>query len=507
MSSSPRDIGQRRGRMPRVGITVLLLSLSLLALARCSFYSDRAPATTQLPATATPGEAKGNSPATEPVPTATRVASVLGPAPVNDTTYIHPPFSQEQCGTCHDLTNKEDPTELWGPVVEVCRVCHWQVIDAEQPTHIHDPFPEGKCLTCHDPHASGEAFLLRAPQAQVCRECHAEVVEQPHPSIASEECLLCHNGHGSEQAAILREPQAVLCVRCHADHVREGAAFRPHAEEARECTLCHDPHIGDFQDRVAVDGCGECHAEVLAAAPRVPHDPVTDNECLECHVFHQEEEFALLAKSQPAVCRDCHEVGEPVKQTHPDIAPGECLLCHSGHGGEQKALLRKDERDLCSRCHEDQAVAIQTSVEPHFESDDLPLCDNCHNAHDGSQDPFQVTEGCAQCHTDESPPMSALRQASESIHKPVREEGCVACHDFHKLEADHPIGGVAVNDLCLECHDDLPHQAHPVSGEPDLWHGGELTCDSCHSPHDTPFDANLLVSGDALCLQCHTLGP
>lgn len=503
MNSIPPGTGLRfKGRL-LVGVAGLVTILFVLALARRSLFNQDMPTPTPPPVTVTPEEPPANSPPVQPQPTPTSPANVLGPASVTDTTYLHDPFAEEQCGTCHDLLNPGNPQQLWGPVVEVCRVCHWQVIDVEQPTHIHDPFPEGKCLTCHAPHASGEAFLFKAPQEQVCRECHEEPTEQPHPSVAPGECLLCHAGHGSEQQAILREPQATLCARCHADHTVENAAFGPHVEEARECTLCHKPHTGEFQDQAVVDGCRECHEDVMTAVQPVPHEPVTEGECLACHVFHQEEQFALLAKPQPAICRDCHELGEPVEQTHPDVALGECLLCHTGHGGEHMALLRKDERALCATCHEGQIAAVQTSVKPHFESGDLPLCDRCHNPHDGSQDPIEMTEGCAQCHADQAPPIPALRQASLSIHEPVREEGCVACHDFHKLEAGRPVVSVPVNDLCLECHADLPHEAHPVSGQPDPWHGGELSCNSCHSPHDTPFLANLLVSGDALCLQCH----
>lgn len=486
--------------------------LAIFALVRCSLFRQATP--TPPPATLAPLPPPEDLRPGRVVLPPTPPTAVLGPAPVTDSTYIHDPFARGQCGTCHDLHNPDNPETLWGPVAEVCRACHWQVIDVEQPTHIHDPFPEGECLSCHAPHASGQAFLLKAPQDQVCRECHEEPAEQPHPPIASEECLLCHSGHGSEQPAILREPQAMLCARCHADHTRENVAFRAHAEEVRECVLCHKPHTGEFQDQVVFNGCGQCHEDEVARVPPVFHEPVVDDECLTCHVFHQEERFALLSKPQPAICRDCHAVGKPVEQTHPDIAEGECLLCHTGHGGEHAALLRKDERNLCATCHEDKVAAVQSSVKPHFESADtfaslstsLPLCDNCHNPHNGAQDPIEVTEGCVRCHTDEAPPIAALRQASLGIHQPMREKGCVACHDFHKLEAGHPIGDLSAAGLCLECHADLPHEAHPVSGRPDPWHGGELSCVSCHGPHDTPFPANLLVSGDALCLQCHEFG-
>jgi predicted CXXCH cytochrome family protein len=70
------------------------------------------------------------------------------------------------------------------------------------------------------------------------------------------------------------------------------------------------------------------------------------------------------------------------------------------------------------------------------------------------------------------------------------------------VERDRPLA-VAVNALCIECHEDVQHNAHPVSGAQDVWHGGPLTCVSCHAAHDSPYPAELLLPGDALCLQCH----
>lgn len=459
------------------------------------------PLATPSPGVVSPGPLRVQATPTPP--------AALGPAPVTDTTYLHEPFALEQCGTCHDLLNVEDPEALWGPVVEVCRVCHWQTLDAPQPTFIHDPYPEGECLDCHEPHASGQPFLLLKPQPQVCLDCHEDFPPdgQPHPDLAAGECLLCHAGHGSATQAILRKPQSDLCTRCHADHVVEGPVFVAHTEEqARECATCHDPHTGEPQDAIGTAGCRQCHEDIFVATPAVSHEPVEEQDCLACHDFHRREHVDLLRQDQPETCTRCHEEEQPLEQPHPQLAAGECLLCHTGHGGQQAALLRREERSLCGTCHEEQVTPMALRVTEHFRDENLPACDTCHDPHQGSvKAGWELAEACGGCHTDALPSRMALAANSPIVHEPLREEGCIACHDFHTVEQDRPLE-VAVNTLCLDCHEDVQHDAHPVSGAQDRWNGGPLTCVSCHAPHDSPYPAELRLPGDALCLKCHGFG-
>jgi predicted CXXCH cytochrome family protein len=59
--------------------------------------------------------------------------------------------------------------------------------------------------------------------------------------------------------------------------------------------------------------------------------------------------------------------------------------------------------------------------------------------------------------------------------------------------------------LCLECHDPAIHGVHPVTAPArDPWHNRTMACDSCHSPHGTANPRALWLTGDALCLRCHT---
>ena len=492
-----------------LGRFVLAIGVASLGLlVSCGFLHGVSPTPTPPPVRPEPVEHRSPLPNPRAQPTSTSATALLGPAPITDTTYLHEPFALEQCGTCHDLLNRENPKALWGPVVEVCRVCHWQTLDAPQPAYVHDPYPEGKCLSCHDPHASGQPFLLTKPQPDTCLGCHEDFPPdgQPHPKLAAGECLLCHADHGSDQPGLLRQAQLPLCGRCHADHIARGPVFAAHLkDEAQECARCHDPHTGKLRPDLATKGCGACHDELLSATPPVRHKPVEEKQdCLACHVFHQRTHVDLLRDDLPRACTRCHEEGRPLQQPHPKLAANECLLCHTGHGGREAALLRYDERTLCGKCHAEQVTPASQQVKEHFRDRELPRCDACHDAHQGNlRDPSAVTEACGHCHRDEFP-STALATAPEGVHKPLREKGCTACHKFHTAERKRPLDE-DVNTHCLGCHEKLQHGGHPVSGKRDVWHGGPLTCVSCHAAHDSPYEAELLLPGDALCLKCHTL--
>lgn len=224
-----------------------------------------------------------------------------------------------------------------------------------------------------------------------------------------------------------------------------------------------------------------------------PHGNYTTGTtwCLKCHNMHVAQQ-----PSPNALCQECHED----VQIHMEAS---CADCHDPHGGTEKlALLRGEVRSLCVECHDDKVAPSEQQVGAHFQHEDLPECETCHEPHQGSMKGMELTEACAGCHTDVMPSEATLAAVPPVVHEPLRGEGCRACHDFHAVKRDRPLA-VAVNTLCFECHDDLRHDAHPVSGKRDAWHGGLLTCVSCHAPHDSPFQTELRLAGDALCLQCH----
>lgn len=465
------------------GIIAILIIIVSIALAGCDQVTPP-PVATPTPAPETAATLAGPAAAqTTPPAAGTPAAAILGPAPVAGTEYRHEPFAREQCGTCHDLRNPDNPTALWAAsVVEACRLCHWQIIDAPQPNRVHPPFVQGDCLTCHAPHASDYVFLLREEPDQLCARCHTEPRRQTHPSTAQGECILCHSGHGSEQPNLLREAEANLCLRCHADYVTAANAFWPHAQMARDCSLCHDPHTGEMVDSLVSEGCAQCHADVMAATPEVAHPPVQAGFCTLCHQFHQLENFALLAKPQPDICRDCHRLGRPVEQTHPDSAEGECALCHAGHGSDQPNMLRVSEPELCATCHEDVSTHGNAAVAFHFTDEFALACTDCHNPHGPVGNLALVRDNVAGHDV-----VFAARTGDDSFDEPDRDN---------------------LDDLCATCHTDTEHNRVP-SVWPDVKHFEGGTCTNCH-PHnhdDAASTVDGFVLSEEFCKLCHGTPP
>lgn len=166
----------------------------------------------------------------------------------------------------------------------------------------HGPFAADECTRCHDlTTASGfrglsggaggtraasdlaEAGRLRMPVNELCVHCHSDFTDEApgnedlwlHGPVASGWCVLCHQPHSSQYPSLLtHDPTARLCSRCHvredlvetAEHIpmqgEEGYPARlktePIEEEGqgveasntslrqvvRDCTGCHDPHMG-----------------------------------------------------------------------------------------------------------------------------------------------------------------------------------------------------------------------------------------------------------------------
>ena len=90
-----------------------------------------------------------------------------------------------------------------------------------------------------------------------------------------------------------------------------------------------------------------------------------------------------------------------------------------------------------------------------------------------------VPELCYQCHDDMT--AEALAAARKTVHSPVEDGDCTACHEPHRsrflslLKRSDP-----VETLCFECHDAgdvLGTDAHRKL-EPE-----RRTCTECHDPH------------------------
>jgi predicted CXXCH cytochrome family protein len=110
-------------------------------------------------------------------------------------TYLHKPFSEKKCESCHQ--NSEDIFARARVRQDVCMDCH-RPVKKQYPCR-HGPVGAGHCLMCHSPHQATEPHLLKQQQPGLCTQCHEPAMLSsgtPEHQKADANCLSCHSGHG-----------------------------------------------------------------------------------------------------------------------------------------------------------------------------------------------------------------------------------------------------------------------------------------------------------------------
>jgi len=108
----------------------------------------------------------------------------------------------------------------------------------------HPPYRDNRCGACHNMTTGG---MNRTAQEGLCESCHGDVpgkVRYVHGPVAVSDCLFCHHPHTSVIPKLLLRKPTDLCLQCHdRDDLTKGT----HHEETDEssCTDCHGAHGGD----------------------------------------------------------------------------------------------------------------------------------------------------------------------------------------------------------------------------------------------------------------------
>ena len=117
-------------------------------------------------------------------------------------TYIHKPYQDNQCNSCH--LNTSDIFARAQVPQNVCLNCHSNV--ATQHAVMHGPVVNNECMMCHSPHSSAVPHLLKQPAPAVCTQCHEpdvlKVMHRP-PFDPTTSCVSCHSGHGGTDHRLL----------------------------------------------------------------------------------------------------------------------------------------------------------------------------------------------------------------------------------------------------------------------------------------------------------------
>jgi predicted CXXCH cytochrome family protein len=164
--------------------------------------------------------------------------------------FTHGPFAAKECTRCHDLTTASGFRGLGGgggtrsavdlaeagrlrmPVDELCVHCHTDFASdapGNDELWLHGPVASGWCVLCHEPHSSGYPFLVATePTARLCGGCHVRedlVATAEHRPVEVEDAF-----------------PAPAPVK--AEDLESEEAVTPSFSVVRDCTRCHDPHMG-----------------------------------------------------------------------------------------------------------------------------------------------------------------------------------------------------------------------------------------------------------------------
>jgi DmsE family decaheme c-type cytochrome len=185
----------------------------------------------------------------------------------------------------------------------VCSSCHFRTQHALWAGSQHDQRNVG-CTGCHSIHApKGDKQLKAVDEMQLCAGCHRSIVNKQlkfhHMAVREGKltCASCHNVHGTSNVKLLKVGGTVSesCVSCHAE--KRGPMLWEHAPVAEDCALCHTAH-GSVRP-------------------------------------------ALLTKSPPLLCQQCHTTAG-----HPSVARTGAALPGGTAGGTGFLIAGS-----CTNCH------------------------------------------------------------------------------------------------------------------------------------------------------------
>lgn len=329
--------------------------------------------------------------------------------------------------------------------------------------------------------ATGTAAGTWDRESNTCSNvaCHGAGLKSPGAHATPNWILVdgsqrsCGSCHGAPPAA--PHPASTDCAGCHAETAGPNMTI-----------IDLDKHINGKVEVVlsATPTCAACHG----APPAAPHP--ADEDCHTCHAKSVGPGKVLLAGglhrngSKPvdvhvvtgADCTACH--GAPPTKNHPDMVKfpmvAQCELCHSKTVGPDKVLL---EGGLHRNAKKDV--------------DDLQeqKCNTCHGAPPDLATHPKMTQ-CGPCHANTVDGQNKLIVDGKHVNGVVDmllPTQCDACHGGDGSAAPPPDHNGDTDPALATVG------AHAAHLKGDVFSGGGISCDACHSlPESVDTKGHLL---------------
>ncbi|MFC1855180.1 cytochrome c3 family protein [Thermodesulfobacteriota bacterium] len=433
----------------------------------------------------------------------------------------HPlePLKEKRCKACH--TSKSPETAK-----AACVDCHKGVYDAKHPQTVR---PTNTCIRCHKVHGGGTIKMLpdfkHKPFAEgKCEVCHSSIDESillPDKAASGELCLSCHKDIDLD----LEKQKDVVLIKAPEE------AKKPPTPQRR----------GRGPTPVKEEETKEPEAPKKKAEPYVnTHKPFENRECTKCHETHASEYNHLVLKQGSDLCYKCHksketnELGEPMFSIHQPINAGDCLSCHYPHGSKIEKLLHNPGEELCFKCHENflrnkesmpqaKGGLAAKAKAPMYKVIHKPIleegCLACHSPHSSMSKKLLVSKKdgvfiCFGCHENFVLDDEGIRK--KSVHKPVLEGKCSSCHETHANDNPKLLLEVEQVKLCQGCHNISKHhridkgsleRMVTIPKEFIMNKQKQIICTNCHNPHASNVERLFVDKKKVLCLKCHSSVP
>lgn len=190
----------------------------------------------------------------------------------------------------------------------------------------------------------------------------------------------------------------------------------------------------------------------------------------------------------------------------------QCETCHgpsedharaARHGDEVKPLNifgsdsptpAIEQNQVCIGCHETHGRLGWFGSRHEAAQVSCAACHQIHRERDRVFDSLAQQEACFTCH--EKRRADTLKASSHPLR--FGEMSCSSCHDPHNGSNDFLLQESTVNETCYNCHDD--------KRGPFLWEHAPASedCTLCHRPHGSNHQALLTKLPPLLCQQCHS---
>lgn len=361
------------------------------------------------------------------------------------------------------------------------------------------------CLTCHDPHRWSARH--GNPPGSDPRKLKGDGSTSFLRIANNGDSLLCSNCHRDKQPVKLSKHN--LSISARSEKNSDGLDVK----RSGVCSACHLPHNGEGSrmwakklvgDETGIEAlCVSCHSENgVADEKQVGKHSHPLHKSIEKIAGHVDLPLFLNnSKQDPKGLVDCASCHDPHQwdPNNPSSRAGASANAEGDTGNSFLRLPAGDNAKLCVECHKDKAYIIDTDHDMRVTAPD---------ATNSKGQTVRKTGVCGQCHSVHNAETATrlwARSGGEGRGPDVMANLCLSCHDRDSIakakvpeEYTHPDRLVPSHKgrLRSEAPDGILPPVFSNKGK--TQDAGEISCPTCHNPHQWQADKNAKGMGKNL---------